>query len=60
VIFGTDMHFIPRHMYNYPIGLLDILVTDRLTDSDRENILWNNAVRIYPRLARLGGPRATT
>lgn len=60
VIFGTDMHFIPRHMYNYPVGLLDILVTDRLTDSDRENILWNNAVRIYPRLARLGGPRAIT
>jgi predicted TIM-barrel fold metal-dependent hydrolase len=57
VIFGTDMHFIPKHMYHYPAGLLDILLTDRLTDEDRENILWNNARRVYPRLAKLGGAR---
>ncbi|MBV9579066.1 MAG: amidohydrolase family protein [Chloroflexi bacterium] len=47
LLFGTDMHFEARRMWRYPPGLQDILESDRLTEADRENILWRNAERVF-------------
>ena len=41
------MHFEARRIWRYPPGLQDILESDRLTDMDRENILWRNAERVF-------------
>jgi predicted TIM-barrel fold metal-dependent hydrolase len=50
LIFGTDCYLEPR-MWNEPNGLRELQLDPRITDSDRENILWNNALRIFPQLA---------
>jgi predicted TIM-barrel fold metal-dependent hydrolase len=47
LLFGTDMHFEPRRIWRTPPGLQDILESDRLTDTDRENILCRNAERVF-------------
>ena len=47
LLFGTDMHFEPRRIWRYPPGLQEILESDRLADTDRENILWRNAARVF-------------
>jgi len=48
VIFGTDLHYHEAPSYRHPPGLADVLESDKLTDDDRENILWANAARLFP------------
>jgi len=53
LIFGTDMHHIPDHIYNYPTGLLDVLLTDRLSEEEKHDVLWGTAERLFPQLEDL-------
>jgi len=53
LLFGTDMHHIPDHIYNYPTGLLDVLLTDRLSDEAKHQVLWGTAERLFPQLRDL-------
>jgi predicted TIM-barrel fold metal-dependent hydrolase len=50
VLFGTDCYLEPR-MWNEPIALRELTLDPRITDADRENIFWHNAVRLFPQLA---------
>ena len=46
VIFGTDLYLSPL-MYLYPDVLHQILEAPTLTEQDKQNILWNNAKRLF-------------
>jgi uncharacterized protein len=54
ILFGTDCYLEPR-MWNEPIALRELILDDRLTDQDRENIVWNNACRVFPQLTQRMG-----
>lgn len=54
LIFGSDLTPYQWATVRYPpLSLVDILESDELTDKDRENILWNNAARLFPALKEL-------
>lgn len=53
VLFGTDLTVNPQRVWSHPIGLADILESDRLSEADRANILWRNAERLFPALAAI-------
>jgi predicted TIM-barrel fold metal-dependent hydrolase len=55
IVFGTDMNALPNVVYHFPQGLLDILELPELTEADRQNILWDNAQRLFPQLKALRG-----
>jgi predicted TIM-barrel fold metal-dependent hydrolase len=51
LIFGTDVYS-PRQRH-FPGVLVDIIESERLSEQDKENILWRNAERLFPRLKEL-------
>ncbi len=46
VLFGTDLYLTPL-MYLYPDVLYQILEAPTLTEQDKQNILWNNAKKLF-------------
>lgn len=55
IVFGTDMNALPHVVYHFPQGLLDIEERPELTETDRRNIFWDNAERMFPQLRALRG-----
>ena len=54
IIFGSDLIYHPEGPPYYVLpALTDILQTTRLSEADKQNILWNNAERLFPALASL-------
>ncbi|MBO0883881.1 MAG: amidohydrolase family protein, partial [Mycobacterium sp.] len=49
LLFGTDMYLNPMWSFERPPVLVDILQS-RLSQQDRDNILWANAQRVFTRL----------
>jgi predicted TIM-barrel fold metal-dependent hydrolase len=55
ILFGTDLTILGKgeRLWSYPPGLVDILDSPRITEEDRQNILWNTAASLFPRLSAL-------
>jgi predicted TIM-barrel fold metal-dependent hydrolase len=51
LLFGTDMYLNQRWAFQRPPVLEDILQSERLTQDDKDNMLWANAHRLLRRLA---------
>lgn len=55
ILFGTDLTILGKgdRLWSFPPGLVDIIDSPRLSETDRKNILWDTAARLFHRLAAL-------
>jgi predicted TIM-barrel fold metal-dependent hydrolase len=51
LLFGTDMYLNPMWAFQRPPVLDNILNSKQLSQTDKDNILWANAQRLFARLA---------
>lgn len=50
IIYGSDLVPYASAIYRVPPAIFDIVESDRLSDADKQQILWGTAERLFPAL----------
>jgi hypothetical protein len=50
VLYGSDLVPYAGSIYRIPPALVDIIESDRLSDADKQQILWGTAEKLFPAL----------